>query len=788
MIGKTISHYKIIKKLGGGGMGVVYKAEDMKLRRFVALKFLPLEVTRDEEAKKRFIHEAQAASALDHANICTVHDIDETDDGQLFICLTYYDGETIKKKIADGPLNPDVAQNYTMQIAQGLMRAHKAGIIHRDIKPANVIITEHDEVKIVDFGLAKLAGQTQLTKTGTVMGTVAYMSPEQAQGEIVDHRSDIWALGVVFYEMLTGQLPFKGEYDQAVLYSILAEEPQPVREISPYLPEVFEQIINKALAKNPDKRYQTINDMLTDLSSLAPSTPPKSSAEQTTQTFVRNKKQSYSMIGIAAIAILVVTSLLYFLFKDMVSIAVPENGILRDRIAVLPFDNISPNPDDEYFADGMTEELISTLSKILDLKVIARASVMRYKNATNTIAEIGNDLKVNTVLDGSVRIAENQLRINVQLIDVETEEHLWSHEYDKEFRDVFAIQNDIAESVAQALKLQLLETEKKQINKVATENLAAYQLYLQGRFNWNKRTPETLQSSIAYFEQSIAEDSLFALAYTGLADAYALLGSLEYGVQPPIKVMPIAKSMATKAVALDETLVEAQTSLANITLFYDWDWRETERLFKHAISLDRNYATAHHWYATYLNAMGRSEDAMREINRALEHDPKSLIINTDAGWFLYYSRDFEGALEKIQEAIELDANFIQAYLALGLTYIQLGMHTEATGVFEKTVELTSGYPITIALLGHVYGLSGKKTAAKSMLDRLNAIAADQYIAPLYFALIYLGLGEINRTMDWIEKAYQERSGYLVYLKIDPIVDPLRANPRFQALLKKMKLD
>ncbi|MBL7135126.1 MAG: protein kinase, partial [Candidatus Marinimicrobia bacterium] len=421
MIGKTISHYKILEKLGEGGMGVVYKAEDTKLKRTVALKFLPPELTRDEEAKERFVHEAQAASALEHNNICNIHEIDETDDRQTFIVMACYEGETLKHKIERGPFKLEESIDITIQIAEGLAKAHEQGIVHRDIKSANLYMTKDDVVKILDFGLAKLRGQTKLTKEGTTLGTAAYMSPEQTRGEDVDHRTDIWSLGVVLYEMLTGQLPFKGEYEQAVIYSILNEDPEPVKALRTGIPMELERILNKALLKNAGERYQLVDKMLDNMRWL----------------------QKSLEIGIIE--------------QRLTKIISPY----RYRIAVLPLTNIGPNPEDEYFADGMTEELISTLSKINELRVIARTSIMQYKNIAKSVAEIGRELKVGNVLEGSIRKAADKLRITVQLIDSQSQEYLWSQDYDREFKDIFTIQSDIAHRVADALRVQLMGGEQK---------------------------------------------------------------------------------------------------------------------------------------------------------------------------------------------------------------------------------------------------------------------------------------------------------------------------------------
>jgi len=535
MIGRIISHYKILEKLGEGGVGVVYKGEDTKLKRTVALKFLPAELTRDPDAKKRFVHEAQAAGALDHPNICTIYEIDEAE-GHTFISMACIEGQSLKDKIESGPVGAngrsplpiDEALDIAIQVAEGLQAAHEKGIIHRDIKSANIMVTEKGQAKIMDFGLAKLAGQVRLTKTGTTVGTVAYMSPEQARGEEVDHRTDIWSYGVVLYEMVTGQLPFKGEYDQAVVYSILNEEPEPMTGLRTGVPMELERVVNKALVKSLDSRYQNAGDILVDLRLLRKELELMASKEQ------------------------------------------PSRENPQPSIAVLPFYNLSADKEQEYFCEGMTEEIINALTHVEGLRVVARTSAFSFRGKEIDVGEIGRKLSVETLLEGSVRKAANRLRIWVQLVNVVDGYHLWSERYDREMEDVFAVQDEISLAIADKLKVKLLRGEKTKLITHHTDDLEAYNLYLRGRYLWNKRTEGGIKKAIEHFKQAIKKDPSYALAYTGLADSYSTLTS--YISILPKEVFPKGRDAALKALEIDDTLAEAHASLALIRRDYEWDW------------------------------------------------------------------------------------------------------------------------------------------------------------------------------------------------------------------------
>ncbi len=807
MLGETISHYRILEKLGGGGMGIVYKAEDAKLKRLVALKFLPPELTRDEEAKTRFVHEAQMASSLDHPNLCTIYAIDEIpltwnfpvkeQAGQMFIAMAYYDGETLKQRIAKGEnqsapslLTPHSSSfamprglslvevfDFAVQIAQGLAKAHQHGIVHRDLKPGNVMVTREGVVKIIDFGLAKLMGEAKLTKAGVTRGTVAYMSPEQAGGEEVDQRTDIWSLGVMLYEMLAGELPFTGELDPAVIYAILNEAPESLKALRPDLPVALERVIEKAMQKDRDARYHHAAEMLADLKSIAQDGAVAiTTKERGAAASPRSPKQFLPYTRTAFLILLLGLGFAIWRFAEEKNATRPPDP---NHLAVLPLVNISPDPKDEYFAEGMTEELISTLSQIRRFRVIARTSVMRYKGGTQDIAAIARELNVGTILEGSVRKAGNKLRITVKLVDARSQEHLWTQSYDRPLADVFAIQSDIAQQVAEALQLQLLRDEKQKLEKKGAGNLEAYTLFLRGRYFWNQRTAEGIQRGIEYFERALAADSACALAYAGLADAYILLGTFEYDGLAPKSIIPKARAAAQRALALDETLVEAQAALANIKFSYEWDWPSAEREFQRVLALSPSYAEAHHRYAHYLAAQARFEEALAEERLALELDPLSLIINTQMGVIFYYMRRYDEAIAQYRKTLELDSNFVQARIVLGAAFAQKAMFEEALAELKRAFELSEGNALAAALLAYVYGVSGKKNEARKMLEELQQ--------PAHLALAYLGLDEKEQALTALEKAYEARSNYLVFLKVEPFADPLRAHPRFIALLEKMGL-
>jgi serine/threonine protein kinase len=569
MIGQTISLYTIVAKLGEGGMGVVYKARDTKLDRPVALKFLSDRVMSSQECKARFVHEAKSAAALSHPNICAVHAIDE-EEGCSFIAMEYVEGQTLKDRIASGSLTPDEAVAIALQVADGLREAHEKGIIHRDIKPANIMITPRGQAKIMDFGVAKSGRVADLTQVGATLGTVTYMSPEQARGEEVDHRTDLWSLGVVLFEMLTGLVPFRGDYEPAVVYAILNNEPPDVAKLRSEIPGEVRRIVRKALAKSPDQRYPEAEEMAAALRSVRPPEP-------TDSTVGRPSRPTRS-------------------------------------IAVLPFVGMSPKQDQEYFCDGLAEELINALTHIKGFRVAARTSAFACRDKDYDVREIGEKLNVETVLEGSIRKAGNRLRITAQLINAGDGYHLWSERYDRELEDIFAIQDEIALAIVDKLKLELLEDEAALLVKRGTTDLEAYELYARGRFFWEQRG-EGLGKAIECFRKALARDPNYAQAYSGLADCYTLLGF--YGILPSKEAFSPAREAALKAIELDGTLAEPHSSLGCIHWWYDWDLPRAELEFNKAIELNPGYAPAHYWYAGVLMTEGREAEA-REVQAELQ--------------------------------------------------------------------------------------------------------------------------------------------------------------------------
>jgi serine/threonine protein kinase/Flp pilus assembly protein TadD len=751
MIGRIISHYKILSKLGEGGLGVVYRAEDSKLGRPVALKFLLSQLTQDVEAKERFINEARAASSLDHSSICTIYEIGKTEDDQLFIAMALCEGESLKAKIANGPLDVEDAVGIAAQVAAGLARAHGKGIFHRDIKPSPIMVTSDGDVKIVDFGLAVLAGQARLTRTGTTSGTAAYMSPEQARGEALDHRTDIWSLGVVLYEMLTGLLPFKGEYEPALIYSILNDKPAPMSSLRPGVPRELDRVVKKALAKNQGDRYQNVTDLLADLQAFA--VGQTRGAQQRSRARPTRTRQTTQR---------------------------------KRSIAVLPFRSLSDSKEDEYFSDGTTEDIITQLSKISELRVISRTSIMRYKQTQKSIPEIGRDLGVGTILEGSVRRAGDRVRVVAQLLDAHTDEHIWAETYDREMKDVFAIQSDVAEKIATALRAELSPVEKERIERKPTESTEAYSDYLKGRFYWNKRTEDDIRRAIEYFNRAIEKDPRYAVAYAGLASACAVLSP--YAGLPQNETMPKAEAAARRALELDPTLAEARAVLGTIRQDWSWDWVGAESEYKRAIELDPNYPTTHLWYSNMLCDRGRFDEALAESELAQDLDPLSLVISSSVGSVLFYMRQYDKAIEQCRKTIELDPDFPLAHYALGAVYEAQGKFDEAIAEVRKARMLGYDNPFAQGLLGCCYARSGKRNEAAEILNELLQSSEQGRAASYGIALVYHGLGDKGKAFEWLERAFRERLAPPNGVHVEPVWDSVRSDPQFVAILKRAGLE
>jgi eukaryotic-like serine/threonine-protein kinase len=733
--------YRIEEEIGSGGMASVYLAEDLKHGRKVAIKVLLPGGNAQGYEPQRFLREIRIAARLSHPQILPVHDSGECE-GLLYFVMPYAGCESLRDRLTrEGPLPIDAALRITRSVGAALAYAHRHGVIHRDVKPENILLQEGEPV-VSDFGVAtamSAAGgdNIYITDRGFAVGTPAYMSPEQASAERgLDGRSDQYSLACVLFEMLSGQPPFAGSSARAVMARHAIEPPPAIRSLRPNVPLAVDRALQRALSKDPGDRFSSMAEFCDALMTPAPTVGPVSPGSER-------------------------------------------------AIAVLPFVNASADPGNEYFSDGITDELITALTKVEGLRVASRTSVFALKHAREDVRALGARLNVSAVLEGSVRKAGNRIRITVQLTNVSDGRTLWSERYDRELEDVFAVQDEIAGTIVRTLRTTLLGDIGDLTPVRYTENVRAYSLYLKGRFWWNRRTQADIAEGMRYFEQAIAEDPGYALAYSGLADSYAL--ELDYRGAPVLEGMERAKAQARKAIELDDSLAEAHTSLGWVTFIYDWDWPAAEREFHRAIELNPRYSTARQWHAWFLVAMGRFEEAMAEGRMAIELDPASVSIRRSFGWLEYYARLYEPALDTLRRALAMNPTSEETHRLLGLVYLQQGKYDDAFASFKEAIANAPNDVMSHAGLGHVAVRRGRESEARRILEDLHQRARTRYVTPVAFTGLYVALRETDAAFQWLERAYQDRRGWLAYLNIEPLLDPLRPDGRFQQLVTRMRL-
>lgn len=771
--GKSLGPYKILKLLGSGGMGDVYLAQDSRLGRNVALKLLPDHFVTNENRLHRFRKEARAASALNHPNIITIHEIGEAETAH-YLVLELIEGETLRDLLRRGRIEPVRALDIATQTASALAAAHAAGIVHRDIKPENIMLRRDGYVKVLDFGIAKLIeGREKLaasmsfeTTPGLVVGTANYMSPEQAQGLRVDERTDIWSLGVVLFEMVTGQLPFKGKTFSHTVVSVL-EQQLPSLAHQPEVPAGLQRILMKALTKNPDERYQTINEMLADLRAL----------QLDRKNFVSSVKHHWLTVMVAVVVLLTtIAGVIYFTRSGKQSI---------NSLVILPFVNATSDPNTEHLSEGITESLINDLSQVPKLRVIARGTAFSFNRKDLDSQKVGSELGVDAVVTGRVTQLGDTLVIQVDLVDVSSGAQVWGERFNRKLADVATMQEEISREISGRLHLRMTDEERSRVYRRRTTNAEAYDWYLKGRYHWNKRTPDGLWKSIDHFTKALEKDPAYAQAYAGIADSYNTLA--RFNLLEPQQAYPKARAAATKALELDETLSEAHASLAVVKMDYEWNLPVAEQEFKRAITLNPGYPGARQWYGLLLVSRGQTEEALAEMKRARELDPLSLIVDMGLGGVYIYARRYDEAIEHLEKTRDLHPEAFQPDSNLAYVYEIKGMQDEAVASHLRSRTLAGDSAERVSALKAVYAASGWKGYLQKRIDEMTAQAKlKKYFSPFSVALLYTQMGEKNRALAWLEKAYEERNYRLLFIKIDARLDSLRAEPRFMDLMKRIE--
>jgi len=787
--GHSVGPYRIVRPLGAGGMGEVYLAHDTRLSRPVALKVLSGQFTTDEERVRRFRQEALAASALNHPNIITIHEISEWQDRN-FIATEFVDGVTLRARMRGKRLSPTDALDIALQVAGALAAAHAAGIVHRDIKPENIMVRPDGLVKVLDFGIAKYTQPTHArdskqewvkTATGVVIGTTAYMSPEQARGQEVDARTDIWSLGVILYEMVARRLPFFGQTPTDRIAAILEREPEPLSKRRRGIPPEMEKIVHRALAKDKDKRYARTSDIAEDLrqlrATLGEERPLRLALPMPARGLLFSRRRVAVTLATLLLAVAAVAGL-YYLRSG-------SGGAAIDSIAVLPLANVGGSADAEYLSDGITESLINSLSQLPNLKVMSRSSVFRYKGRETDARTVGNTLSVHAVLTGRVMQRGEDLSVSVELVDARDSSHLWGAQYSRKMTDLVALQNEIARDVSRKVRARLTGADEQRLARNYTENSEAYQLYLRGRYHALKQTGSEIQTGVSYFRRAIEVDSSYALAYVGLADAYRVLALA--GETPATEILPQAKAAAQKAVEIDDRLAEAHAVLGFIIFWYDWDWDAAENQFQRALELDPNSADAHQGYGELLSYTGRHAEALAEMKRARELDPLNLRTNALEGVMLINAGRPDEALDRLRQTVGLDPSYWFARQYAASAYIEKGMFAEAVAEARKAKELSGVSTRPTVFLGYALAKSGKRAEARAELEGLLKLSQERYVSPYNIAMIYNGLGEREETLAWLGRGLRQREPRMVFLKAEPKWNNLRDDPRFQDLVRSVGL-
>jgi eukaryotic-like serine/threonine-protein kinase len=756
--GSMVGPYQVLDLLGEGGMGQVYRGRDPRLARDIAIKILPQDSMDDAQAVARFEREARAIASLSHPNIVAIHDFGEQD-GTFYVITELLQGRTLRNRMEESPLSWRKAVEIAAEIAEGLSAAHAQSIVHRDLKPENVFLTNDGRVKILDFGLAQTdplmtdRDEAMVTTTkwfqtnpGTVIGTLGYMSPEQLRGEIVDPTADLFSLGVMLFEMITTKKPFHRGSGAATIAAILHDD-IPHDDLTGAVPAELQRIIETCVEKNPGARFQSSRDLSLTLRAISSSSTVIDSELLASVTKKRSSKKSI------------------------------------DSIAVLPFANAMKDPESEYLSDGITEGIINKLSQLPKLKVMARSTVFRYKGRDADAQTVGRELRVRAVLSGRLQHVGDRIIIGVELVDSLDGAQLWGETYNRRLADLVELQEEMSREIADRLRIRLTGDEKKKLKKKSTENSAAYQLYLKGRFQWNKRTEDGLKRGIALFNEAIENDPTFASAYAGLADSYVTLATNI--PLPPRETMPKAKAAAERAIAIDDGLAEAFSSLGSVQWWFEWDWQRAEKSYERAISLNPNYATAHDGYATLLCARGRFDEAIEQLTRAGDLDPLSRIIAVHSGWPFYFARDYEAAIRRFRKALELDEHFIPAHGWLGMALGQQGRYREALEAFQRALDVDR-IPILLAMLGHTHAIAGNRTQAEEVLTVLDYESTSRYISPYDIAVIHAGLGDHAAAIAKLQEAYEDRSSWMVFIEVDPRLDVLREERDFATLMGRLK--